>query len=62
MSNGHPKEIDGRLNLNNINGNKLFNDLQSYLHRMFNEPNLSSGNKDAIRKLRHRGKSRHTKG
>ena len=33
MSNGHPKEIDGRLNLNNINGNKLFNDLQSYLQQ-----------------------------
>ena len=29
---------------------------------MFDEPHLSSGNRGAIRKLRHRGKSRHTKG
>lgn len=28
---------------------------------MFDEPNLSSWNRGAIRKLRHRGKSRHTK-
>jgi len=28
---------------------------------MFDAPNLSSGNRGAIRKLRHRGKSRHTK-
>ena len=29
---------------------------------MFDEPGLSRGNRGAIRKLRHRGKSRHTKG
>lgn len=29
---------------------------------LFNEPNLSRGNRGAIRKLRHRGKTRHKKG
>ena len=57
-----PEEIGARMRLE-INQQALsYNTIyRAIYHGDFDEPNLSHGNKGAIRKLRHRGKTRHTK-
>ena len=57
-----PEEISARMRLE-INQQALsYNTIyRAIYHEDFDEPNLSHGNKGAIRKLRHRGKTRHTK-
>ncbi|MGM0277311.1 IS30 family transposase [Enterococcus sp. AZ033] len=57
-----PEEISARMRLE-INQQALsYNTIyRAIYHGDFDEPNLSHGNKGAIRKLRHRGKTRHTK-
>ena len=58
-----PEEIDGRLKLEKSKWSTSYSTIYRAIYdRMFDEPHLSSGNRGAIRKLRHRGKSRHTKG
>ena len=58
-----PEEIDGRLKLEKSKWSISYSTIYRAIYdRMFDEPHLSSGNRGAIRKLRHRGKSRHTKG
>lgn len=58
-----PEEIDGRLKLEKSKWSISYSSIYRAIYdRMFDEPHLSSGNRGAIRKLRHRGKSRHTKG
>lgn len=58
-----PEEIDGRLKLEKSKWSISYSTIYRAIYdRMFDEPYLSSGNRGAIRKLRHRGKSRHTKG
>ncbi|WP_285005103.1 IS30 family transposase [Lactococcus formosensis] len=57
-----PEEISARMRLEinqqALNYNTIY---RAIYHGDFDEPNLSHGNKGAIRKLRHRGKTRHTK-
>ena len=57
-----PEEISARMRLE-INQQALsYNTIYRAIYRGdFDEPNLSRGNKGAIRKLRHRGKTRHKK-
>lgn len=58
-----PEEIQGRLKLEHSSMQISYVTIYREIYSgMFNEPNLSRGNRGAIRKLRHRGKSRHTKG
>lgn len=58
-----PEKIDGRLKLEKSKWSISYSTIYRAIYdRMFDEPHLSSGNRGAIRKLRHRGKSRHTKG
>ena len=58
-----PEEIDGRLKLEKSKWSISYSTIYRAIYdRMFDELHLSSGNRGAIRKLRHRGKSRHTKG
>ncbi len=57
-----PEEIQGRLLLEKADFTISYTTIYRAIYAgMFNEPNLSHGNRGAIRKLRHRGKSRHTK-
>ncbi len=57
-----PEEIQGRLILEKAKFKISYATIYRAIYDgMFNEPNLSHGNRGAIRKLRHRGKSRHTK-
>lgn len=57
-----PEEIEGRLKYEksplSISCSTIYRAIYA---RMFDEKGLSHGNRGAIRKLRHRGKSRHTK-
>lgn len=58
-----PEEIEGRLKYENsalkISYSTIYRAIYS---KMFDEKGLSHGNRGAVRKLRHRGKSRHKKG
>lgn len=57
-----PEEIQGRLRLENAPFTISYSTIYRAIYAgLFDKPNLSSGNRGAIRKLRHRGKSRHTK-
>ena len=57
-----PEEIYGRLKLEKSKWSISYSTIYRAIYdRMFDEPHLSRGNKGAIRKLRHKGKSRHTK-
>lgn len=57
-----PEQIAGRLKYEHGENVISYNTIYRAIYEgMFNEPNLSHGNRGAIRKLRHRGKSRHTK-
>lgn len=57
-----PEEIEGRLKLEGSSFHISYLTIYRGIYaRMFDEPNLSRGNRGAIRKLRHKGKSRHTK-
>lgn len=57
-----PEEIAGRLRLEDpdhyVSSSTIYRAIYS---QVFDPPNLSHGNRGVIRKLRHRGKSRHTK-
>lgn len=58
-----PEEIAGRLKYEKSNWSISYNTIYRAIYAgMFDEKNLSRGNRGAIRKLRHRGKSRHTRG
>ena len=57
-----PEQIQGRLKLENAQWSISYSTIYRAIYaHMFDEPGLSHGNRGAIRKLRHRGKSRHTK-
>ena len=57
-----PEEIAGRLKYEKADWSISYNTIYRAIYSgMFDEKNLSHGNRGAIRKLRHRGKSRHTK-
>ena len=57
-----PEQISGRLNLENAKNKISYNTIYRAIYRGdFDEPGLSTGNRGAIRKLRHRGKTRHSK-
>lgn len=57
-----PEQIDGRLKLEKSDIQISYSTIYRGIYaRRFDEPNLSHGNRGAIRKLRHKGKSRHTK-
>ena len=57
-----PEQISGRLNLENSKNKISYNTIYRAIYRGdFDEPGLSTGNRGAIRKLRHRGKTRHSK-
>lgn len=57
-----PEQISGRLNLKNSKNKISYNTIYRAIYRGdFDEPGLSTGNRGAIRKLRHRGKTRHSK-
>lgn len=57
-----PEQISARLNLEESTYNISFNTIYRAIYRGdFNEKNLSNGNRGAVRKLRHKGKTRHTK-
>lgn len=58
-----PEEIQGRLLLEKSGHSISYCTIYRAVYAgMFNEKHLTSKNRGAIRKLRHRGKSRHTKG
>ena len=58
-----PQQIEGRLCLEKAEFKISYSTIYRAIYSgRFNEPHLSHGNRGAIRKLRHRGKSRHTKG
>ena len=57
-----PEEIAGRLEYEKADWSISYNTIYRAIYSgMFDEKNLSHGNRGSIRKLRHRGKSRHTK-
>ena len=57
------EEIQGRLKLEHASMQISYVTIYRAIYSgVFNEPGLSHGNRRAVRKLRHRGKSRHTKG
>lgn len=57
-----PEEIENRLRFEKSKYSISYSTIYRGIYaRLFDEPNLSHGNQGAIRKLRHRGKSRHTK-
>jgi IS30 family transposase len=57
-----PEEIEGRLKLEKASFSISYSTIyRGIYNHLFDEPHLSKGNRGAIRKLRHRGKSRHTK-
>lgn len=57
-----PEEISTRMRLEINQQAPSYNTIyRAIYHGDFDEPNLSHGNKGAIRKLRHRGKTRHKK-
>ena len=57
-----PEEIAGRLEYEKADWSISHNTIYRAIYAgLFDEKNLSHGNRGAIRKLRHRGKSRHTK-
>ena len=58
-----PEQIAGRLSYEHASWSISPNTIYRAIYAgKFDEPGLSHGNRGAIRKLRHRGKSRHTKG
>ena len=58
-----PEEIDQRLKHEKSSYQVSYNTIYRAIYRGdFNETGLSHGNRGAVRKLRHRGKTRHTKG
>lgn len=57
-----PEQIAGRLKLEGSRFQISFITIYRAIYaRMLDEPNISSHNRGAVRKLRHRGKSRHTR-
>ncbi len=57
-----PEQILARLKVEKSKLSVSYTTIYRWIYSgMFNEPNLSHGNRGAVRKLRHRGKSRHTK-
>lgn len=57
-----PEQIVGRMDLEGSRFRISYRTIYRAIYAgMFDAPNLSRGNRGAIRKLRHRGKSRHTK-
>lgn len=57
-----PEQISARLKAEKSDFNVSYTTIYRWIYAgMFKEPNLSHGNRGAIRKLRHRGKRRHTK-
>lgn len=57
-----PEQIANRIQFEKAAVTISFNTIYRAIYRGdFNEPNLSSGHRGAVRKLRHKGKSRHTK-
>lgn len=57
-----PEEISGRLKYEKADWNISYNTIYRAIYAgMFDPKGLSHGNRGAIRQLRHRGKSRHTK-
>lgn len=57
-----PEEIDARMRIEMNRTVISYNTIYRAIYRGdFDEPNLSHGNRGAVRKLRHRGKTRHTK-
>lgn len=58
-----PEEISNRLAYEKSNYKISYTTIYRAIYAgLFDEPNLSHGNRGAIRKLRHRGKTRHQKG
>lgn len=57
-----PEQISARLKIENYKYTISYNTIYRGIYSgLFDDPGLSHGNRGAIRKLRHRGKSRHTK-
>lgn len=57
-----PEQISARLKFENSSFATSYNTIYREIYNgEFDETGLSRGNRGAIRKLRHRGKSRHTK-
>lgn len=57
-----PEQIAARLKLEKLSYIISFNTIYRAIYRgEFNEKNLSHGHRGAVRKLRHKGKTRHTK-
>ena len=57
-----PQQIEGRLILEKASSRVSFSTIYRAIYSgSFDEPHLSHGNRGAIRKLRHKGKSRHTR-
>ena len=62
MNNGHLNRFAARLKLEKSPHAISYNTIYRAIYRGdFNENNLSRGHRGAIRKLRHKGKTRHTK-
>lgn len=58
-----PEQIEGRLKLEQAGWSVSFSTVYRAIYSsLFDEPNLSHGCRGVIRKLRHRGKSRHSRG
>ena len=57
-----PEQISERLKVESFNYTISYNTIYRGIYEgLFDEPGLSRGNRGSIRKLRHKGKSRHTK-
>lgn len=57
-----PEQISERLKVEGYNYTISYNTIYREIYEgLFDEPGLSRGNRGVIRKLRHKGKSRHTK-